>query len=234
MMPTRSIPGFTDPISSWSHLLGAFAFAIAAVSLLRRGRGGGMRVCFLSVFAVSSVVLLAISGVYHMLASEGTPRSVLLRLDKAAIFVLIAGTFTPVQGICFTGIARWGVLALMWILAATGMTLFTVFADRLPDGLSTTVYLALGWTGGCSGFVLWRRYGFALVRPLVLGGVAYSLGAILLGLEWPTLLPGVIGPHELWHVAVLAGIAFHWSFIFRVASGRLPPPRTGPARTVVM
>ncbi len=221
-METHPIPGFNEPVSSWIHLVGALVFAVATIFLLRRGRGNVWRVLCLSVFAFSSVLLLSMSGVYHMLSSGGTARAVLFRLDKAAIFVLIAGTFTPVQGIFFNGISRWGVLALMWTLVATGITLFTVFFDQLPRGLGTTVYLALGWIAGCSAVVLWRRYGFAFVRPLVVGGAVYSLGAILLGLGWPTIIPGVIGPHELWHIAVVAGMAVHWKFIYQFAAG--PPP----------
>lgn len=224
-MEIHSIPGFNEPVSSWIHLVGVLAFSIATFSLIRRGSGDRWRVFFLSVFAFSAILLLSMSGVYHMLP-EGGARAVVFRLDKGAIFVLIAGTFTPVQGIFFHGVARWGVLALMWALVATGITLFTVFFDQLPRGLGTTVYLALGWIAGGSVAVLWRRYGFVFVRPLVAGGLAYSVGAILLGLDWPTIIPGVIGPHELWHVAVIAGMAMHWRFIYQAASG--PPPAHDP------
>ena len=227
-MDTHHFPGFAEPVSAWLHLGGVLAFAVWTVFLLRRGRGNTLRLVFLGVFAFSSLLLLSVSGVYHMLREGGTGRAVLFRLDKAAIFVLIAGTFTPVQGICFRGIARWGVLGVMWALVATGITLFTVYFEQLPRGLGTSMYLALGWIAGASAVVLWRRHGFALIRPVVAGGVAYSVGAILLGLGWPTIIPSVIGPHELWHVAVLTGIALHWSFVYRIAAA--PVSGAPPAR----
>ncbi len=226
-MQVHSIPGFHEPVGALTHLVGALSFAALAIPLLRRGRGDARRLALLAVYAFACVLLLAMSGVYHMLAEGGSGRAVLARLDKAAIFVLIAGTHTPVQGLFFRGIARWGVLAAMWTIAAAGITLFTVFFDQLPRGLGTTVYLLLGWIAGLSGLVVWRRFGMARVRLLILGGVVYSVGAILLGLDWPTPIPGVFGPHELWHLAVLAGMALHWTFLFenarRSLDGRADP-----------
>lgn len=216
-MQTRSIPGFYEPVGAMSHLLGAVVFAVLAVPLLRKGRGDTFRFSVLAVYSFASVFLLSMSGVYHMLPEGSGARSVLARLDKAAIFVLIAGTHTPVQGLFFRGIARWGVLALMWSITAAGITLFTIFYDELPRGLGTTIYILLGWIAGTAGLVVWRRNGTDRVRLLLWGGVVYSAGAILLGLGWPTLLPGVLGPHELWHFAVLTAMTLHWKFLYRAA-----------------
>ena len=128
----RSLPGFHEPFSALSHLLGALFFAVLAVLLVRRGRGDARRVFVLSIFALTSVLLLSMSGVFHMLDAGTTGRNVLGRLDKAAIFALIAGTHTPVQGLFFRGVARWGVLAVMWLVAATGISLFSVFYHSPP------------------------------------------------------------------------------------------------------
>jgi len=216
-MQVSALSGFHEPLASLTHLGGAILFAGLTVPLLRRCRGDGRRVAMFTVYAFSCVFLLAMSGVYHMLPEGGGGRPVLARLDKAAIFVLIAGTHTPVQGIFFRGFARWGVLAAMWTVVAVGITLFTVYFDELPRGLGTGVYLLLGWIAGLAGLVVWRRQGTARIRLLILGGVVYSVGAVLLGLEWPTLVPGVVGPHELWHFAVLAAMGLHWTFLFENA-----------------
>jgi channel protein (hemolysin III family) len=228
-MQVHSIPGFHEPFSAMSHLGGALVFAVLGVFLLRRGRGDGRRILLLGVFAFTSVLLLSMSGVFHMLPEPSSRRAVLERLDHAAIFALIAGTHTPVQGLFFRGLARWGVLTFMWLVAATGITLFTIFHDSLPRGLGTTVFLMMGWTAGIAGFVVWRRYGTARVRLLVLGGVVYSIGAILLGMEWPTLVEGLIGPHEVWHVAVLVAMGMHWRVMFRHAAIPLDGPVVLPA-----
>ena len=218
MVPlVRSIPGFYEPFSALSHLIGALVFAVLAVVLVRRGSGDARRIVFLCIFAATSILLLSMSGVFHMLEEGSSGRNVLGRLDKAAIFALIAGTHTPVQGLFFRGVARWGVLALMWLVAATGIALFSVFYDSLPRGLGTTVYLVIGWIAGVAGIVVWRRQGTSRVWLLILGGVVYSIGAIFLGLDWPTIWPGVLGPHELWHVAVLTAMGLHWKFVFENA-----------------
>lgn len=216
-MTVHSIPGFYEPVNAILHLGAAGVFAILGVRLVRDSRGNSIRVALLSVFAFACVFMLSMSGVYHMLTGGGSGSAVLLRLDKAAIFVLIAGTFTPVHGLLFRGALRWIGLGLMWAAAATGVTLVTIFFDRMPYGLGTTLYLALGWVASVSVIAAWRRRGFHFIRPILAGGIAYSIGAILLGLKWPTIIPGVFGPHELWHVAVITGLSLHWRFIVRLA-----------------
>lgn len=230
-MQVRPLPGFFEPFSALSHLLGAFVFTALSVLLVWRASEDRRRAALLSVFAFSTVLLLSMSGVFHMLPEGSRGRAVLGRLDKAAIFVLIAGTHTPIQGYFFRGISRWGVLTLVWVLAAAGITLFTVYYDHLPPGLGTSVYLALGWIAGTFGVVVWRRFGLPRIWMLFGGGVAYSIGAILLGLEWPTIVPGVLGPHELWHVAVLVALTLHWTFLFKHARLSIGPVHRRPGRS---
>ena len=81
------------------------------------------------------------------------------------------------------------------------------------------MYLGLGWLGVISTVALARRFGVRFVLPLVWGALAYTLGAVAEFLGWPVLVPGVVGPHEVFHLAVLAGISFHWAFIRGIASG---------------
>jgi channel protein (hemolysin III family) len=90
-----SIPGFSDPVSSLTHLAGAAVFAILGGFLIARGRGDARRVISLAVFAFSCVLLLSLSGVYHLLTPQTAARGVLVRLDHAAIFVLHAGSRDP-------------------------------------------------------------------------------------------------------------------------------------------
>lgn len=204
-------------------MAGAGAFAGLAIPLVRRGRGNAVRVAGLGVYAFSCVFLFAMSGVYHMLAPGGG-RAVLLRLDHAAIFVLIAGTFTPMHLIAFRGPARWVPLMMLWAFAAAAIGLKTVYFSTLSEGVGLAAYLGMGWAGLASGLALWRCYGWRFVRPLAWGGVAYTAGAVLEFQRWPSVIPGVLGPHELFHVAVLAGAGLHWRFIFGIASGVRPTP----------
>ena len=217
-LETYAIPGFREPVNSLSHLLGVVVFTVLAYFLLRRGRGQWNRTISLAIFALATLLMLSASGVYHML-SAGAGRSVLLRLDVAAVFVLIAATYTPIHMILFTGLPRWLPLLLMWCVAIAGLTLRTVFFKHLPSGAGTLFFLLMGWGAGLTGIVLLRRYGVAFVLPLVWGGLSYTLGTVALGLPGLVLIPGVVGSHELWHAAVLAGLGFHWQFTFQFAAG---------------
>jgi channel protein (hemolysin III family) len=215
-----SIPGFAEPVSCFTHLVGAGVFLILGILLLRRGRGHRGRVTALGVFAFGCIFLLGISGTYHLLF-PGTAREVLRRLDHAAIFTLIASTFTAVHAILFIGPWRWGMILAIWTMAAIGITLKTVFFRSVPEWLSLSLYIGMGWIGLVSGWKLYHRLGAAPLLLLLYGGLAYTAGAILEYLKWPVLMPGVVASHELFHVAVLAGIFFHWRFIYEFADGRI-------------
>ncbi|HVS18852.1 MAG TPA: hemolysin III family protein [Planctomycetota bacterium] len=216
-MQVHALPGLFEPVGALTHLAGSVVFACLSVGLVRRARGDARRVLMLAVYACACVLLLALSGAYHMLPEGGASRELLGRLDLSAIFVLIAGTQTPVHGLFFRGLARWGSLTAIWLCAAVGATCFTIYYDRLPPSLSVTVFLLLGWAGCGAAVAVWRRLGTRRVALLLLGGLAFTLGAVVLILDRPVLVPGVVGPHELWHLAVLAGMGLHWAFLYRVA-----------------
>jgi len=212
-----SIPGFSDPVSSMTHLAGAATFSVLGAFLIARGRGDPWRVASLAVFVFSCVLLLSLSGVYHLLTPGTAARGVLLRLDHAAIFVLIAGSFTPVHAILLHERWQHWVLAGIWSAAIAGLVLKTVYFAVTPEWLGLLMYLGLGWLGVISTVALARRSGVRFVLPLVWGALAYTLGAVAEFLGWPVLVAGIVGPHEVFHLAVLAGISFHWAFILGIA-----------------
>ena len=231
--PLHHLRNFHDPFSAASHLVGAAVFLVLGLLLLRRGGGGnGFRRAVLGVYAFSCVVLMAMSGVYHMTVTGGAASRVMIRLDHGAIFLLIAGTFTPIHAILFRGRMRWAPLVIIWCVAAGGILLKVTFTEAVAEWVSLALYLAMGWFGTAAGIVLWRRYGFAFIRPLLFGGIAYSSGAVMDFLRWPAVvLPGVIYAHEVFHVAVLVGAAFHFAFIWRIADVASISGRTVPAAT---
>lgn len=219
-----AIPGFREPVNCFTHLLAVVLFSILSFYLIRLGRGSWLRAASLGVMAFSSIFLLSMSTVYHMLG-PGTGRDVMRQLDIAGVFALIAGTMTPIHAILDSGFKRWGSLLLVWSAAAAGIVLRTVFSEDLPYGVGIGIFLLFGWAGLVTCILLWRRYGFSFVKPLLGGGVAYSLGVLILGQTWLILIPGVVGAHEVWHVAVLVALGLHWKFVFQFAHGA--PQATG-------
>lgn len=214
--------GCREPFSSFSHLAGAIFFAGLAISLIRRGRGNHIRTVSLAVFALSSVQLLLTSGVYHW-CWPGSLRQLMLRADVSSVFLLIAASMTPGQAILFTGISRWLSLVLIWSAAIAGVIWRAVSSHDGPGSFGIAVFLGFGWASVVAGTVLWRRYGWRFIQPAVLSGLVYSLGAIGLMLDWPIVIPELIGPHEVWHIAVLIALGLQWRFIFQFASGHLVP-----------
>ncbi len=221
------LPGFHEPFSVFSHLLGALAFLFLGYMLLRRGRGDLWRMFYLSVYAGSCVLLLSMSTVYHMVPRTGAAHVVMERLDHGAIFLLIAGTFTPTLGILFRGWLRWSQLILIWAAAITGITLKTIFFDNVAEWLGLSFYLSLGWFGCFSVIILWRRFGFTFVKPLIWGGIAYTIGGAVDYARWPTIIPRVIAGHEVFHIAVIIGALCHWLFIWRIADEPSAAQRQG-------
>lgn len=211
-------PGFFDPFSAISHLFGAALFLVLGAFLLRRGRGDHLRLALLLVYSISCVFLFSMSGVYHMMANGGTARAVMARLDHAAIFVMIAASFTPLHGLLFHGWLRWVPLVFVWGAAIVAITLKTIFFDNLAEWVGLTLYLTLGWLGVVSGVLVARRRGFEFVAPLFWGGVAYSLGGLMDFLNRPVLFSGVVQAHEMFHIAVLIGAYLHFLFIWRITT----------------
>ncbi len=212
------ISGFADPFSSLSHFSGAAVFAGLSIPLLVRAKGQFASWVSLAIFCAGAVLLLSISGAYHLLDHTSAARSVMQRLDHAAIFVLIAASFTPAHVILFRGWRRWGILTMVWTIAVVGISLKTLFFEQVSPKLGIALYLGMGWIGLYTTIALWRRNGFEFIRPMFWGGIAYSIGAILEGLHWPVLIPGVVQWHEIFHLAVLAGLGFHWAFNYHLAS----------------
>lgn len=222
-----AIPGFADPVSSLTHLVGAAVALVAGVFLVRRGMRARdalrserhrLRIGSLVLFVASAVVLLSMSGVYHLMDRHSPARAVMQRLDHAAIFFLIAGTATPVYAIMFRGRWRWGMLTLLWVLAFMGVTLKSIYFSEVPQNLGVVLYVVMGWLAGVSMVLLARRYGMAFVLPLFLGGVVYTLGAAVEMIEPRPLLRAVFRAHELFHLAVLGGLTWQWRFIWLIAA----------------
>jgi channel protein (hemolysin III family) len=226
----RPIPGFAEPFSSFTHLAAAGVFAVWGVLLLYRSRGKAGRMTAVGVFVFSVVFLLSMSGVYHLLSPTGAGRMVLQRLDHAAIFVLIAGTFTAVHGLLFRGWLRWGVIALLWALVATAIPLKIVFFDQFPEWLSVSLYIGLGWVGLFSGIIMVRRYGWRFIQPVLWGGIAYTLGAVFEFARWPNPIAGVVHAHEIFHLFVIAGVTLHWLFVSRLVASAAATPYPHPAK----
>jgi channel protein (hemolysin III family) len=211
------LPWMYEPFSALSHLLGAIVFSVLGVLLFCRTPERSSSQIFIAIYVFSCIFLMTVSGWYHLTVAGGSANQILVRLDHDAIFLLIAGTFTPIHGLLFRGRMRWLPLVFVWTCAVGGIILKSALFDSVAEWVGLTIYLAMGWFGTAAGVVLWRRFGFRLIRPLLFGGIAYSVGAVMEFFRWPVVIPGVIQAHEIFHLAVLVGVGFHFAFIWRIA-----------------
>jgi len=206
-----------------SHLAGAVIFLIIGIVSLVRYHQNWRRSLAMGLFVFAVIFALSMSGVYHLLTPDTTGRLVLQRLDHAAIFFLIAASFTPIHALVFRGFNGWGVLLLIWTISICGITLKSIFFSNLPEWMGLVFYLGLGWVGIYTAVLLVRNFGLNFTRLLFYSAIAYTIGAILDFEKFPTVINHVLGAHEIFHICVLAGITFHWWFLFHRIYPNLSP-----------
>lgn len=214
-----SISGFNDPMSSLSHLVGCVIFFVLGIFLLLSARKSRATFLFCLQFAVATLFMLSMSFVYHMMAVGGTARDVMLRLDVASIFVLIASTFTVIHGLLFKGGKRWWIPGGLWSIVVVGVTIRTIFFHSIPSVLGDGIFLLMGWLGAVSSWLLWKEFGLQGIRLVFLGGLFYTAGAIINAIGQPVFISKIWGPHETFHLLVLAGLGAHWAFVMSIADG---------------
>jgi hemolysin III len=171
-----------------------------------------------AVYAASVCALLGVSALYHRVTWTPPVRRWLRHLDHAMIFVLIAGTYTPVGLLVLEGPLGTGVLVVVWAGAVAGIAL-NLGWRRAPGWVGVAVYVALGWVAVIVLPQLVRQLGVVGTLLLVGGGLAYSVGALVYARRRPNPAPAVFGYHEIFHLLVLAGIALHFAAITLAVRG---------------
>ncbi|HZK67463.1 MAG TPA: hemolysin III family protein [Chloroflexota bacterium] len=208
-------------LRGWFHAGAAVLSVGATVGLLLRTRNDLVRLLSLLAFGLSMVELYTVSAIYHIGHWQGRTRTVLRSLDHANIFVLIAGTYTPICVNVLTGWLRTTMLAIVWSLAAIGAA-GSVFTLRFPRWLSSGLYIAMGWVSLISAPALARLLPRRALGLLLGGGVLYTVGAVTYATRKPNPFPRVFGYHEIFHLFVIAGGA---SFLVAVWRWVVPFPR---------
>ena len=199
--------------SSMTHLAGALLAAAGLAKLAydawSREEGAGA-VASVVVFGASMVLLYCTSSLYHWCcAVHARAAAFMQRLDHMAIFLLIAGTYTPVCVLRLGWPAGYVMLALVWGVAAAGF-LVKIFWMDAPVWLSCAIYIAMGWLAALFIVPLWRAMSAAEMAWLVAGGLLYTAGAVIFALERPRLKFRWFGPHELFHLFVMGGSLCHY------------------------
>ena len=187
---------------------------VAGIALIILAEGVGATVTS-AVFAVSSWLLFGISGTYHRFNWGPRAKVILKRLDHANIFLLIAGTYTPIAWLALPQDKGIFLLSLVWSGALLGIA-FRVFWISAPRWLYVPIYLGLGWAA-----VLYIEDLFAAnlatMILVIVGGLAYSVGAVVYGLKRPNPVPQHFGFHEIFHVLTVVAFLSHWTAVLLIA-----------------
>jgi len=203
----RLIP--REPFNGLSHLGGAALSVAGLVVLLCASYGKPWHITGFSIYGATLVILYTASTLYHSL--RVSPRHVnwLLIFDQVAIYLLIAGTYTPLCLVSLRGPWGWSLLGVIWGIALVGITLRLCWRGA-PPWLCVSLYLLMGWLSVVAFSPLVRALPGPALGWLFLGGIVYTVGAAIFALQRPRLWPGVFSSHELWHIFVLGGSACHF------------------------
>jgi hemolysin III len=205
-----------EPVNSLTHWAGAILALIGLIALLIVGRSTPAKIISLTVYGLSLIAMFSASATYHMVQVKDKVLEIFRKVDHAAIFFLIAGTYTPFCVNAFSGFWKWGMLSIIWSLALIGI-LVKVFYIRAPRWLNAGIYLLMGWLCvGASGQLLATLPAWVLIW-LIIGGVIYTLGAVVYITKIFNFKPGVFGFHEMWHIFVLLAAAAHFVAVLGVA-----------------
>lgn len=212
-----------EPVNAVTHLIGAVLSAAALVVLLVIAieHGNARQVAAFSVFGGSLVAMYGTSALYHSLKLSGRGLANLRRIDHMMIYVLIAGTYTPICLVLLRGRLGWELLVAIWSIAAIGMFQKLLWM-RAPRWLSTVLYLGMGWLAVLVARPLIRAAPIGFFVWLIIGGAFYTVGACMYAAKWPKAVQGftsrLFGFHEIWHLFVLAGSFSHYWAVLRYLS----------------
>ncbi|QPZ39551.1 PAQR family membrane homeostasis protein TrhA [Paramicrobacterium chengjingii] len=198
----------------WIHA-GTFPVALVAGIVLIVLADGAPAKWSCAVFMATSLLLFGISALYHRIPWKPKTRLIFRRLDHANIFLLIAGTYTPIAALALPPSKGMLLLAIVWAGALLGIG-FRVFWTNAPRWLYVPLYLALGWAA-VAYMVDIAHANVATMVLVISGGLLYTAGAIMYGLKRPNPWPGIFGFHEIFHTCVTLAFLCHWTGILLIA-----------------
>lgn len=205
-----------EPVNSLTHWGGALLALIGLVALLIVGWSTPAKVISLVVYGISLIFMFSASATYHMVQVKDKALEIFRKVDHSAIYALIAGTYTPFCINAFEGFWKWGMLSIIWSLAIVGI-IVKVFYIRAPRWLNAGIYVIMGWFSVSAAGQMLAALPAWVLTWLIIGGVIYTLGAIVYITKIFNFKPGVFGFHEVWHIFVLLAAAAHFVAVLGVA-----------------
>jgi len=212
--PRATLGWMQNPVRGLLHGASALLSVVGAAALWSRSVGDLSQRGALLIFGLSLVCLFSVSSLYHSVPWGRVWKGRMQRIDHAMIYVLIAGTYTPVAVIVLDDWLRVATLAAVWGIAAVG-TAQKLWWPGLSDRYSVALQVTQGWLAVPLLAPLFERLGGHAVGLLVLGGLLYTLGMLAYASQRPRLWPHVFSYHEVFHVMVVAATSVHFVMVWR-------------------
>ncbi|NMB00340.1 MAG: hemolysin III family protein [Firmicutes bacterium] len=209
----RFVGKIKEPVNALTHFA-MFLFGFVALGLLIwKGWGSVAGVTVAVIFGVSIILLYGASTLYHWVRTTPKRELLLRKFDHISIYILIAGTYTPVLYHGLEGLWRWVMLAVIWGLSALGAAM-KVWLVELPRILTAGFYLLLGWLAVIPFGQLVQTLARPAIYLLIAGGVAYTIGAVIYATKIFNFFPKRFGFHEIFHIFVGLGTVLHFLMIY--------------------
>jgi hemolysin III len=206
---TSIISKLREPVNGLTHLGGAIAALFGQIILLFESGNEPEKIVSVLIYGVSLIVMFSASATYHLVKAKPKGHQTLRKLDHSAIFLLIAGTYTPFCLIAFTGFWRWGLLTIIWTISVVGIVV-KVFYIKAPRWANALIFIILGWLCVMAAPQMPSVLSVGVLFWLITGGVIYTLGAIVYTSRLFNFMPGKFGFHEVWHIFVILGALAHF------------------------
>lgn len=200
-----------EPFSSLSHFIGTILSLVGLILLvvLAGIKGNAWKVVGFSIYGISLVLLYGASALYHFISSENNKKKLFQKFDHALIYVLIAGTYTPICLVVLRGAWGWSIFGVVWGLAVAGI-LIKFLELKIKPWLSTVLYILMGWVAVVAISPLAESLSAGGLVWLFVGGLFYTVGTIFFGLERYIPRKRWFGMHEVFHIFVLGGSFCHF------------------------
>lgn len=206
-----------EPGSALTHFIGMMMAVFASMPLLVKAAvsGGHITLIAMAIFMASMILLYGASATYHSVNLAGRSLKIFRKIDHMMIFVLIAGSYTPVCLIVLGGELGYHLLALVWGIAIAGM-LIKAFWITCPKWFSSLIYIAMGWVCVLVFGQLLDTLPTAAFLWLLAGGIIYTVGGVIYALKLPLFnaCHKYFGSHEIFHLFVMAGSICHFIFMY--------------------
>ena len=204
-----------ETFNFYSHLAGVLLSVAGLIFLFRVASTSVPAIITALIYGLSIVFLFSASSLYHAFKKEENEVSFWRRMDRMAIFFMIAGTYTPICYFCLEGPWRWTMIGLQWGLVGFGI-FSQIFFPKAPRSLYAIIYLIMGWLAIFPMGQILANMSSPQKILLFTGGIAFTAGGLIYAIKRPRMVPGIFSFHELFHITVLLGGILHYAMIYRV------------------